>query len=48
MMTMMLLMMMMVMRMMMMITLMVMMMGVEAPHFYIYKLPIVRCSGCYW
>jgi len=33
---------------MMMLTLMVMMMGVKVPHFYIYKLPIVRFSGCYW
>ena len=24
-----------------------MMMGEEVPHFYIYKLPIVRLSGCY-
>ncbi len=23
------------------------MMGDEVPHFYIYKLPIVRLSGCY-
>ena len=20
----------------------------KVPHFYIYKLPIVRLSGCYW
>ena len=24
------------------------MMGDEVLHFYIYKLPIVRLSGCYW
>ena len=34
--------------MMMMITLMVMMRRDKVPHFYIYKLPIVRFSGCYW
>ena len=22
--------------------------GEEVPQFYIYKLPIVRLSGCYW
>ena len=22
--------------------------GDEVPQFYIYKLPIVRLSGCYW
>ena len=22
--------------------------GEEVPHFYIYELPIVRLSGCYW
>ena len=30
-----------------MMTVMVMMVGDEVPHFYIYKLPIVRLSGCY-
>ena len=34
--------------MMMMMMTMMMMMGVKVPHFYIYKLPIVRLSGCYW
>ena len=44
---MMMMMMMMVMMMVMMMTTM-MMMGDKVPHFYIYKLPIVRLSGCYW
>ena len=28
--------------------LMMMILGDKVPQFYIYKLPIVRFSGCYW
>ena len=36
------------MMMMLLLLMMMMVMGDKVLHFYIYKLPIVRFSGCYW